>query len=59
MSDKTKSTPVSDKKPRTKYKALVDLEYNDTRVRAGEVTQDIPSVSVKWLLESNCIEEVA
>lgn len=58
MSDKTKSTPVSDKKPRTKYKALVDLEYNDTRVRAGELAQDIPSVSVEWLLESNCIEEV-
>ena len=58
MSDKTKSTPVSDKKPRTKYKALVGLNYGDTRVEAGEVADDIPAESVEWLLESYCIEEV-
>lgn len=58
MSDKTKSTPGSDKKPRTKYKALVGLNYGDTRVEAGEVVDDIPTDSVEWLLESNCIVEV-
>lgn len=58
MSDKTKSTPVSGKKPRTEYKALVGLNYGDKRVEAGEVVDDIPADSVEWLLESNCIKEV-
>ena len=58
MSDKTNSTPVSDKKPRTKYRALVGLNYGDTRVEVDEVVQDIPADSLEWLLESNCIEEV-
>ncbi len=58
MSGKTKSTPVSDKKPRTEYKARVGLNYGDKRVEAGEVVDDIPAESVEWLLESNCIEEV-
>lgn len=58
MSEKTNSTPVSDKKPRTKYKALVGLDYGDTRVEAGEVVSDIPAKSVEWLLESNSIVEV-
>ncbi len=58
MSEKTNSTPVSDKKPRTKYKALVGLDYGDTRVEAGEVVTDIPETSVKWLLENNSIVEV-
>ncbi len=58
MSEKTNSTPVSDKKPRTRYKALVGLDYGDTRVEAGEVADNIPTDSVRWLLESNCIVEV-
>ena len=58
MSDKTNSTPVSDKKPRTKYRALVGLNYGDTRVEVDEVVQDIPADSLEWLLESNCIVEV-
>ena len=61
MSENTESTPVSGKKPRTKktkYKALVGLNYNDKRVEAGEVVDDIPKDSVEWLLESNCIKEV-
>lgn len=58
MSEKKSSTPVSGKKPRTEYKTLVDLEYNNKRVEAGQVVDDIPDVSVEWLLESNCIEEV-
>ena len=58
MSEKTKSAPVSDKKPRTEYQALVGLEYGDNRVEAGEVVDDIPEDSVEWLLESRCIKEV-
>lgn len=58
MSEKTKSTPVSDKKPRTKYKAHVGLDYGDTRVEAGEVVDTIPEDSVSWLLEHGYIKEV-
>ncbi len=58
MSDNKKSTPVSDKKPRTRYEALVGLNYGDKRVEAGEVVDDVPADSVEWLLESNCIKEV-
>lgn len=58
MSEKKSSTPVSGKKPRTEYKALVGLNYGDKRVEAGEVVDDIPVDSVEWLLESNCIKEV-
>lgn len=58
MSDKTHSAPVSGKKPRTEYKALVGLNYGDTRVEAGDIVDNIPADSVEWLLESNCIVEV-
>lgn len=58
MSEKTNSAPVSGKKPRAKYQAVVGLNYGDTRVEAGEVAEDLPADSVEWLLESNCIEEV-
>jgi hypothetical protein len=58
MSDKTNSAPVSDKKPRTKYKALTGLSYGDVRVDAGEVVDDIPADSIGWLLECNAIEKV-
>lgn len=59
MSEEKSSTPVSgSKKPRTEYKALVGLNWKNRRVEAGEVVDDIPSDSVEWLLESNCIEEV-
>lgn len=61
MSDTTESAPVSDKKPRakkTQYKALVGLNYGDTRVEAGEVVNDIPDESLGWLLEGNYIEKV-
>ncbi len=63
MSDKTESGPVSEgsKKPRPKtlYKALVGLSYGDKQVSAGDVVDDIPAVSIEWLLESNCIEKVS
>lgn len=63
MSDKTESGPVSEgsKKPRPKdsYKALVGLSYGDKRVSAGDIINDIPEVSIEWLLEGNYIEKVS
>jgi hypothetical protein len=37
------------------YTALVDLQYGDTFVKAGDTTNDIPKNSVKWLLEQKFI----
>lgn len=58
MSDKTESAPVSDKKPRAKFKALVGLNYDGKRVEVGEVVNDIPEDSVEWLIQNRCIEKV-
>jgi len=58
MPEKNTSTPVSGKEPRTEYKALVGLDYEDKRVEAGEIVDDIPADSVEWLLEGQYIEEV-
>jgi hypothetical protein len=42
-----------------KYKALVGLDYPpDKRVEAGDVVDDLPPTSVKWLKEQGLIEEV-
>lgn len=42
------------------YRALVGIEIPpDRRVEAGEVTDAIPSKSVKWLQEQGYIEPVA
>lgn len=39
------------------YRALVGLSYPpDRRVEAGEVADDIPPQSVKWLLAAGNIE---
>jgi hypothetical protein len=37
------------------YKAMVDLQYGDRFVKAGESTNDVPANSVKWLLEQKLI----
>jgi len=66
MSENTESTPVSEEeKPRTKkvstkakYKALVGMDYDDKRVEAGDVVDDIPEDSLGWLLEGNYITKV-
>jgi hypothetical protein len=58
MSDKTESAPVSDKKPRAKFRALVGMNYGDKRVEAGQVVDDIPEDSVEWLLQDRVIEKV-
>lgn len=39
------------------FTALVDLQYGDTFVKAGEDTSTVPKNSVKWLVEQNFIVE--
>lgn len=42
-----------------KYRALVGIQFPpDRRVEAGEVADDIPANSIRWLLEQNLIEVV-
>lgn len=39
------------------YKALVGLDYPpDRRVEAGEIVSDIPSASLKWLVDQGLVE---
>lgn len=40
------------------YKALTGLDYGkpSKRVEAGELVSDLPTASIKWLLEQNLIE---
>lgn len=41
------------------YRALTGLDYPpDRRIEAGEVADDIPSKSIKWLLDQGLIEPV-
>lgn len=41
------------------YKVLVGIDYPpNKRAEAGDVVSDIPSSSVKWLLDSGIIEAV-
>lgn len=41
------------------YKVLTGLSYPpDKRAEAGDVVDDLPSKSIKWLLNSGHIEEV-
>ena len=39
-----------------KYRVLVGIEYASRRVEAGEVVDDIPAKSIKWLREQGLIE---
>ena len=41
-----------------RYKALTGLTYGNKTVEAGEVVDDIPSKSIKWLRDQNLIEQV-
>ena len=43
----------------TTYKALVGIEFKDTRLEEGEESSNIPSSSVTWLISQGLIEEVA
>ena len=40
-----------------KYKVLTGIDYPpNRRAEAGDVVDDLPSKSIKWLRESGCIE---
>ena len=41
------------------YRAVVGIDYPpNKRVEAGDLVSDLPGDSIKWLLESNCIESL-
>ena len=47
------------KTPKTVYRVLSPyLAYRDTRAEQGDLVDDIPEGSVKWLLSDGCIEKV-
>lgn len=39
-----------------KYRVLVGIEFASRRVEAGDVVDDIPAKSIKWLREQGLIE---
>ena len=41
-----------------KYKVLTGIEWGNRRAEAGEIVDDLPAKSIKWLRESNLIELV-
>jgi hypothetical protein len=41
-----------------KYRVLVGIEYASRRAEPGDVVEDIPTKSIKWLREQNLIEPV-
>lgn len=41
-----------------RFKALVDIHWEDTRVQAGELTDGVPARSVKWMVDQGLIERV-
>lgn len=41
-----------------KFKVLTGLDYPpDRRVEAGDIVEDLPAKSVKWLLDQGLIEK--
>jgi hypothetical protein len=41
-----------------KYRVLVGVEYATRRAEVGEIVDDIPAKSIKWLREQGLIEAV-
>ena len=41
-----------------KYKVLTGIDWGNRRAEAGEIVDDLPAKSIKWLRESNLIELV-
>jgi hypothetical protein len=41
-----------------KYRVLTGIEYNSRRAEAGDIVDDIPAKSIKWLRDQNIIEPV-
>jgi len=43
-----------------KYRVLTGLDYPpNKRAEAGQVVEDLPAQSIKWLLESGLIEDIS
>jgi len=40
------------------YKVLQGIDYKDRRAEAGDVVDDIPAKSIKWLVDQGIIEKV-
>lgn len=41
-----------------KYRLLTGLDYGSRSVDAGQIVEDIPAKSIKWLRDQNLIEQV-
>lgn len=41
-----------------KYRVLTGIEWGTRRAEAGEIVDDLPAKSIKWLRDSNLIELV-
>lgn len=41
-----------------KFRAMTGLTYGNKTVAAGDIVDDIPSKSIKWLREQGLIEQV-
>lgn len=41
-----------------KFRAMTGLTYGTKTVEAGDIVDDIPSKSIKWLREQGLIEQV-
>lgn len=54
MADKnSEETPA----PATQYRATVGISFNGTRLEAGDVMNDLPEKSKKWLLKFGYVVE--
>jgi hypothetical protein len=42
-----------------KYKVIVGLSYSGKRAEPGDIVDDIPTRSIKWLKDQGIIESVA
>jgi hypothetical protein len=40
------------------YRALTGLSYGNKKVAAGEIMNDVPAKSIKWLRDQGLIEQV-
>ena len=44
--------------PPKRYRALTHIEYPTGEVDLGDIVEDLPPISVVWLLSDGLIEEV-
>jgi len=41
------------------YKVLIGIDYEGKRAEPGDLVDDLPKHSVKWLLDQQIVEEMA